>query len=97
MRGRSRLPHYRRRQLTRRCGQPGKILFPRRKGRYENALSYGYGGISIGARGRRFGGENQKVLPDRYAAAVCPARCGHAALPSVSCGRRYAGVRDAIR
>ena len=54
-------------------------------------------GISIGARGRRFGGENQKVLPARYAAAVGPARCGHAALPSVSCGRRYAGVRDAIR
>ena len=39
----------------------------------------------------------QKVLPNRYAAAVCLARCRNAALPSVSCGRRYARVRDAIR
>ena len=37
-------------QLARRCGQQSEILFPRRKGRYENALSYGYGGVSIGAR-----------------------------------------------
>ena len=44
-----RLPHHRCRQLARRCGQQSKILFPRRKGRYENALSYGYGGVSIGA------------------------------------------------
>ena len=50
LRGRSRLSHHCRRQLARRCGQQGEILFPRRKGRYENALSHGYGGISIGAR-----------------------------------------------
>ncbi|MEI3071425.1 MAG: AAA family ATPase [Oscillospiraceae bacterium] len=50
LRGCSRLPHHRRRQLARRCSQQSKILFPRRKGRYENALSYGYGGIYVGAR-----------------------------------------------
>ncbi|CCX83661.1 aTPase [Ruminococcus sp. CAG:108] len=50
LRERSRLPHHCRRQLARRCGQQSKILFPRRKGRYENALSYGYGGIYVGAR-----------------------------------------------
>ena len=50
LRGRSRLSHHRGRQLARRCGQQSEILFPRRKGRYENALSYGYGGIYVGAR-----------------------------------------------
>ena len=39
-----------RRQLARRCGEQSEILFPRRKGRYENALSYGYGGIYAGSR-----------------------------------------------
>lgn len=38
----------------------------------------------------------KKMLPNRYAVAVCLARCRNAALPSVSCGRRYAGVRDAV-
>lgn len=38
------------RQLARRCGGQSKILFSRRKGRYENAVSYGYGGIYVGAR-----------------------------------------------
>ena len=38
----------------------------------------------------------KRVLPNRYTAAVCFARRRNAALPSVSCGRRYAGVRDAV-
>ena len=50
LRERSGLSHHRRRQLARCCGQQSKILFSRRKGRYENALSYGYGGIYVGSR-----------------------------------------------
>ncbi len=44
------LSHHRGRQLARRCSEQREILFSCRKGRYENALSYGYGRIYVGAR-----------------------------------------------
>ena len=96
LRGRAGLSYHRRRQLARRCGQQSQIFFSCRKSRYENALSYGYGGIYACSWRGRFGGTDKKMLWHRYTAAVCPTQCRNAAIPSISCCRRYAWVRDAI-
>ncbi|MFR7389112.1 MAG: AAA family ATPase [Blautia faecis] len=68
-----------RRKLAGRCGKQSKVLFPRGQGRYENPVSYGYGGIYGGSAARSALVEQiKKCFANRYAVALCFARCGNA-------------------